>query len=393
MVLAIRNSLVRMLPLCVLALGLFSYAAAAKRVGPVSQYGQLQAGKNAEGMGQIYGSCAAYSTSGHEVQVKGMGLFWSIEPLSAKFWNARLVSDLVKRHNVQLVRAAMGVDEDWGSGNYFTREAYYQGLMDKVVQAAIDNDIYVIIDYHSHRAHENVANAEKFFERMAKKWGAYDNVIFDTFNEPTCVRNGNIDCADTAQSGGYLGWPSIKEYSERVVATIRKYSDNLVIVGTPVWSQQPDKAIGMPVEDPANNIAYAFHYYAGAHSVRGMGGKVETAIRSGLPVFVSEWGTDHPVVKGPVSSSNRLWQNWMNTFKLSSANWAFTSHVEDPGKKNGGDGQGSSYFSADFSPDNPNAEWTYSESGKWVNANVFAKLPKQYTACKEYVGADFFTKK
>lgn len=388
-----RICLVRILIACVLLQGALSFSFAAKRIGPVSQYGELHAGRNAGGMGQVYGSCAAYSTSGHEVQVKGMGLFWSIEPLSAKFWNPTLITDLVKKHNVQLIRAAMGVDEDWGQGNYFTKELYYQKMMDDVVQAAIDNDIYVIIDYHSHKAHENVDNAKKFFERMAQKWGAFDNVIFDTFNEPTCVQNGNIDCADTAQSGGYLGWPAIKDYSEQVLVTIRKYSDNMVIVGTPVWSQQPDKAIGNPVVDPANNVAYSFHYYAGAHSVRGMGGEVEKAIRSGLTIFVSEWGTDHPVLKGPVSSANRLWLNWMDRNKLSSANWAFTSLVEDPGKQGGGDGQGSSYFASGFNPDKPSSEWKYSESGKWVNANVFAKLPNKYTACKEYVPEGFFVSK
>ena len=64
---------------CVLLAGIavaatFSFG----RVGPVSQYGQLQAGKNTNGAGRIYGSCPAYSTSGNEVQVQGMSLFWSI---------------------------------------------------------------------------------------------------------------------------------------------------------------------------------------------------------------------------------------------------------------------------------------------------------------------------
>lgn len=48
---------------------------AANRIGPVSQYGQLQAGKNSSGQGRIYGSCPAYSTSGNEVAVQGMSLF------------------------------------------------------------------------------------------------------------------------------------------------------------------------------------------------------------------------------------------------------------------------------------------------------------------------------
>ena len=60
----ISNS-IKVAGLGVLAAGLVSLSFG--RVGPVSQYGQLQAGKNADGKGRIYGSCPTYSTSGNEV--------------------------------------------------------------------------------------------------------------------------------------------------------------------------------------------------------------------------------------------------------------------------------------------------------------------------------------
>lgn len=185
---------------------------AANRVGPVSQYGQLQAGKNGSGEGRIYGSCPAYSTSGNEVAVQGMSLFWSIaSDVGSPFWTADIVNGLVAKQKIQLIRAPMGVDEDWSAGNYFTDIGKYQGLMDNVVQAAIDNDIYVIIDYHSHKATENVENAKRFFETMASKYGNFDNVIFEIFNEPTTQ-----------------DWNTIKTYADAVIAVIRKYSDNLL---------------------------------------------------------------------------------------------------------------------------------------------------------------------
>ena len=101
-----------------------------------------------------------------------------------------------------------------------------------------------------------------------------------------------------------------------------------------------------------------------------------------LSVFVSEWGTINAVVKGKIVESNEQWQKWMNDHKLSSANWSLTNLVEDTEKKYGGDGQGGSYFAADFDPAKPDAEWKYSESGAWVNEHVFADLPKSYTKCK-----------
>lgn len=323
---------------------------AANRVGPVSQYGQLQAGKNGSGEGRIYGSCPAYSTSGNEVAVQGMSLFWSIaSDVGAPFWTADIVNGLVAKQKIQLIRAPMGVDEDWSAGNYFTDIGKYQGLMDNVVQAAIDNDIYVIIDYHSHKATDNVENAKRFFETMASKYGDFDNVIFEIFNEPTTQ-----------------DWNTIKTYADAVIAVIRKYSDNLIVVGNRNWDQYPNEAISNPIND--QNIAYTFHFYAGSHSTGSEGANAVKAMKGGLSVFVSEWGTVNADGNGNVSSKASGWLNWMKQYKLSGANWSVSNKSE-----------GASYFNG--------SAWNYSESGNWVNANVFAGLPSSYTACSGKVSS------
>lgn len=322
---------------------LVCFAFAASRVGPVSAYGQLQAGKNSSGKGQIYGSCKGVS-SGNEVQVQGMSLFWSIaDDVGAPFWTADYVSGLVSRQNIQIIRAPMGVDEEWGAGNYFTNTSRYQGLMNTVVQAAIDNDIYVIIDYHSHKANDNVNNAKTFFKYMAEKWGKYDNVIFEIFNEPTSQ-----------------DWSTIKNYADQVISTIRQYSDNLIVVGNRSWDQYPNEAASNPIND--KNVAYTFHFYAGSHSTGKEGANAVSAMNSGLSVFVSEWGTVNADGGGSVSGNSSTWLNWMNDHKLSGANWSVSNKNE-----------GASYFSG--------SAWNYSESGNWVNTNIFSKLPKSYTAC------------
>lgn len=322
---------------------LVCFAFAASRVGPVSAYGQLQAGKNSSGKGQIYGSCKGVS-SGNEVQVQGMSLFWSIaDDVGAPFWTADYVSGLVSRQNIQIIRAPMGVDEEWGAGNYFTNISRYQGLMNTVVQAAIDNDIYVIIDYHSHKANDNVNNAKTFFKYMAEKWGKYDNVIFEIFNEPTSQ-----------------DWSTIKNYADQVISTIRQYSDNLIVVGNRSWDQYPNEAASNPIND--KNVAYTFHFYAGTHYTGKEGANAVSAMNSGLSVFVSEWGTVNADGGGSVSGNSSTWLNWMNDHKLSGANWSVSNKNE-----------GASYFNG--------SAWNYSESGNWVNTNIFSKLPKSYTAC------------
>ena len=320
---------------------------AKKRIGPVSQYGQLQAGAPS-GTGRIYGSCKGVK-SGNEVMVQGMSLFWSIGDEGAKYWTSDIVDGLVSKWNIQLIRGAMGIDEDWGNGNYFTDTKKYQDMMDEVVAAAIENDIYVIIDYHSHKADNNTSNAKAFFKRMAQKWGGYDNVIFEIFNEPI-----------------NQSWSTVKSYANQVIPVIREYSDNLIVVGTPNYSANPDAAVGNSISD--NNVAYTFHFYAGVdeyqHDIDIQGANAEYAMSNGLSVFVTEWGNSGPTGAGSVvSSRSSSWYNWMKSNKLSGANWSVSDKAET-----------ASYFTT-------SGAWSYSTSGSWVNSNIFAYLPTSYTEC------------
>lgn len=382
----------KLLALGVLTLGLFSATFASDitplRTGPVSQYGQLQAGKNASGKGRIYGNCAAYSTSGNEVVVKGMSLFWSCAANQQRYWKKDVITGLVQRQNIQLIRAAMAVDDmgDWADGHYFTKPDFYQAMLDEAVEAAIENDIYVIIDFHSHMAADSVENAKAFFRIQAEKWGKYDNVIFEVFNEPICASGSVGDNSDCSNYGGFIGMDDIKTYADQVISVIREYSDNLIIVGTPQWDQHPEAAINYPVNDPKSNVAYALHYYAGEtyhHDFNDLTYNAESAMNKGVSVFVSEWGTVDWDGGGSVGETwNPRWQTWMNENKISQANWNAGINTSEGGLYS------SEYFGADFNPTN---NWTYSASGQWVNANVFAGLTEEeYSACTEYVDEDFF---
>lgn len=385
----------KLLALSALALGLFSATFASDitplRTGPVSQYGQLQAGTNNAGEGRIYGSCEHFSSSGNEVQVKGMSLFWSCAANQQRYWKKDVIAGLVEHQGIQLIRAAMAVDDmgEWADGHYFTKPDFYQAMLDEAVEAAIENDIYVIIDFHSHVAADSVENAKSFFRIQAEKWGKYDNVIFEVFNEPICASGSVGDNSDCSEYGGYIGMAAIKTYADQVVSVIREYSDNLIIVGTPMWDQYPNAVVDYPVEDPLerDNIAYAFHFYAGrddgtmAHDFS-LTSNANFAMQRGLSVFVSEWGTVGYDGGGePSTTLNPQWQTWMNSRKISSANWN-VGKSNDPSSESG-----SEYFGFNFDPDNAPDNWTYSRSGQWVNANVFNDLPATYTACDDYVPA------
>lgn len=369
----------KIIALGLMTAGLATMAFGANRVGPVSQYGQLQAGKNAAGKGRIYGSCPAYSTSGNEVAVQGMSLFWSMTKTAGiNFWNGDVIKGLVDKHKIQLIRAPMGVDGSWEDdvGNYYTN-AMHETAMNAVVQAAIDNDIYVLIDYHSHCAEKNTAGATQFFGKMAQKWGKYDNVIFEIYNEP---KHG--DCNeenpwyDAAEAKNY--WKSnIYPYANAVISEIRKYSDNLVVVGTPYYDQYVDAAAVQPIND--KNVAYTFHYYAGeevqnsewTHKVDVLGKNPENMMNKGYSVFVTEWGNSGPSGDGGFTKSySTTWYNWMKTNQLSGANWSVSNKAET-----------ASYFTTGVSASTPSSQWSYTESGSWTNENVFAALPATYKAC------------
>ncbi|MBO5533219.1 MAG: cellulase family glycosylhydrolase [Fibrobacter sp.] len=352
----ISNS-IKVFGLGVLAAGLLSTSFAANRVGPVSQYGQLQAGKNTDGKGQIYGACKGV-TDGAEVQVKGMSLYWSSgEAAATDYYSEAAIDNLVSSMNVQIVRFVMGISESWDNNRgYLSGGAERQKTyLNAVVNAAVKNDIYVIIDWHSHQAENQTSSAVEFFEWAAKTYGGYDNVIFEVYNEP-------IGSWGEGAASSY--WPTIKNYAESVIAAIRKHSDNLVVVGTPYYDQYPSVAITNAIND--KNVAYTFHYYAASHSTGTEGANAVRAMNGGLSVFVTEWGTGTADGAGSVNQGvNDSWQTWMNTHKLSWANWS-ASHI----------GEGSAAFEGGSSATN----FVYTTSGNLVKGYL-AGNPTTYTAC------------
>ena len=347
------------------------FALTAERVGPVSQYGQLLAGKNSAGKGQIYGSCKGVQ-DGAEVQVKGMSLYWSLKPEAVDFWNLDGVTSMVNNMNIQIVRASMatGSEDWWGCKTpncgddpsthyrcYALDPTTQTNLVNAVVEAAIKNDIYVIIDWHSHEAQNQTESAKKFFAEMAQKWGAYDNVIFEIYNEPTDI-----------------SWSEVKTYANAVIPVIREHSDNLILVGNPKWDQNPQMAINNEVTDPKNNTAYTLHYYANSHCYTGSydwGGACEgtnglEAMNAGLYLFVSEWGTGNADGGGtPNISKNTGWQNYMDTHKLSWANWS-ASRISE----------GTAAFTESSTANN----LQYTTSGQLV-LSYLQNNPTTYTAC------------
>ncbi len=278
---------------------------------------RLAVDKDGKTVVERYGKLQVIGTNlcneaGQPVQLRGMsshGLQWH-----GKYANKAVIKWLRDDWNSQLWRAAMYLTE----GGYISGPSLKLKVIDSV-EACIENGVYVLIDWHVHRDRDPNAYKEEslaFFAEMAQKYGSYPNVIYEICNEP----NGEV----VTWSG------SIKPYAEEVIAEIRKYDpDNIIIVGTPTWSRDVDKAAVDPIIGQ-KNIMYTLHFYAGSHGKELMD-KVEFAQSKGLPLFVTEWGTTLDSGDQFFPDKTIPWLSFMKRHNISWANWSVNNKGEDSG--------------------------------------------------------------
>ncbi|HQF55870.1 MAG TPA: cellulase family glycosylhydrolase [Fibrobacteria bacterium] len=295
--------------------------AAAPAASPVDMHGALSVSGN-----------KIVNQHGTPTQLTGMSLFWS--GWSGQFYNRKAVSWIAYDWNASVVRAAIGVE---GNGNYL--DSLNKGDIanlqraDSVIQAAIDNGIYVIIDWHDHYAHNHTAKSVEFFKRMATKWGEYPNVIYEIYNEPMGAQAPTTTNPDGAEA---IDWATqIKPYSEEVIAAIRGIDpDNIILVGTPSWAQDVDVVSYDPIDQTVygGNLAYTLHFYAGSHGAA-LRNKANTAMNNGLALFISEWGTSNAdggggTDKKVYTTESDAWLTWAASKKIGWCNWSLTNKAE-----------------------------------------------------------------
>ena len=193
--------------------------------------------------------------------------------------------------------------------NYLENPQFAISCITPVIKSAIKNGLYVIIDWHAHDMYTE--EAKDFFGQMARKYGKYPNIIYELYNEP-------IDDS----------WESLKTYARTVIAEIRKYDpDNIILMGCPHWDQDIDLVAASPLEG-VSNVMYTLHFYAATHK-DGLRSKLETAVKGGLPVFVSECAGMEASGDGPLDREEyRKWLETMERNKVSWVNWSISDKDE-----------------------------------------------------------------
>lgn len=268
------------------------------------------------------GNAYLADSNGNVIQLRGMsthGLQWYPEIL-----NNNAFQCLSYEWGCNVIRLAMYVGED----GYATDPT----LKDKVIEGinlAKANDMYAIVDFHvltpGDPNDEIYSGASDFFKEISETFPNDPNVIYELCNEP------NTDISNDAD-----GWQSVKNYAEPLVQMLRDSgNENLILVGSPNWSQRPDLAADDPIED--DNIAYTFHFYAGTHATSEVStdrdnvmSNVRYALENDVCVFASEFGTSEADgTGGNYFSECNDWITFLNENNISWCNWALSNKNED----------------------------------------------------------------
>ena len=223
-----------------------------------------------------------------------------------RFYNANAVHELATKWNCTVIRAAMGIEPDSG---YLKSPIRSIELITNVIDACLKENLYVIIDWHDHNIHQK--EAVEFFSSMSKKYGANPHIIYEIFNEPD-----------------HETWADVKAYSEEVIKAIRTNDpDNIILVGSPHWSQD----VHLAAEDPIkgySNLMYTMHFYAGTHK-KWLRDRTDDAIKKGLPVFISECAGMEATGDGPLDNNEwKAFVEWMDENKLSWVGWSVSDKKE-----------------------------------------------------------------
>lgn len=260
---------------------------------PVKTHGQLHVEKT-----------QLKDAHGNDVVLRGLSFGW--HNFWPRFYNEGTVKWLHEDWGATVVRAAMGVEPKNG---YIDKPEWSKEKIDAVVDAAIKEGIYVIIDWHSH--HIKTGEAKTFFAEMAKKYGKYPNIIYEIFNEPE-----------------YDSWADVKTYSTVVIASIRKYDkNNVILVGSPHWDQDVNLPAGDPIKG-YSNLMYTLHYYAGTHKQK-LRNRADSALKKGLPLFISESAGMEASGDGKLDLAEwQKWIDWSEKNKLSWITWSVSDKDE-----------------------------------------------------------------
>lgn len=241
---------------------------------------------------------------GQPLTLRGTSLFWS--QWKPAFYNPQAIAWLVKDWHVSVVRAAIAAH----AGGYHRNPEAETRKAETVIDAAIAEGIYVVLDWHAHEP--DADNAIRLFTHIAAKYRGVPNLIYETYNEPLPKH----------------GWADLlTPYHRRVIGALRAVDPGaFVVAGVRSWTQDVEEAAADPL--PFDNVAYALHYYAATHKAE-LRGKAELAMERGAALFVTEYGVTHSSGSLPIDpEESQRWWDWCEAHGISHLAWAIEDKDE-----------------------------------------------------------------
>jgi endoglucanase len=169
-----------------------------------------------------------------------------------------------------------------GAKTELSEADYIAQVLKPSVDYATSKGLYVIVDYHNI---DNVttgtssADAVTFWTTVAPAFAGYSNVLYEAFNEP-------ID-QPAGLNGNEWALAFIAAAQSWVTAIRAGAPNNVIIVGSPSWSQYPNGAKSAALT--GGNLAYTAHTYPTNFPNNGFQNRILQAALT-VPVFITEWG-------------------------------------------------------------------------------------------------------
>ncbi len=168
------------------------------------------------------------------------------------------MTDTSKGWYTNIIRLPIHAEDSKDFGYRWTaisHDEFYTKHLRPAVDRCKQRGVYCVIDWHyvnntygTDKDGQSIDEKTKeFWSYIAPKFAKDDHVLFEVFNEPR------------DKDRPKPRWAETKSHLQPWVDTIRKYANNIILVGGPMWCGE----IGDSAENPVKgkNIVYVSHIY------------------------------------------------------------------------------------------------------------------------------------
>lgn len=278
---------------------------------------------NAKGLGKLHKDGQKLKNSNNEeVQLNGVGLFhlldygymYNSETIGAlKYWGVNCIRLPAYVRYRKSISGDTVTSQDRGLDTALDE---YLQEMDRIIEAASEQGLYCMVDFHILKENGDLSNwtelSEQFFKHFLEKYGQQDNMIWEIANEPFSTSNENLEA-----------------YINDMVKLIKKYDDSpVVICGSNRWSDN----VAIMYEyfkdkDCINDIFISSHYYDRA-DISKYKKLYET---TEIPLMFTEWGNAPAAPSSTINSdvlekyteNTKKYFSWWNENNISNCVWMY----------------------------------------------------------------------